>query len=118
MQRERMNVDDQRVVDPFQNNQIEEMDVESYVVDDVDVLFNETDFYTSHLTQQDYEVAQLSNQFDIEVGEEGVIQGKPQKKYDLRPRIGAPKATTSDQNKKSEVPPRPNPSKGTLTKTH
>jgi hypothetical protein len=55
------------------------MDVESDVVDDVVVLFNETDFYTSHLTQQDYEVAQLSNQFDIEVGEEGVIQGQSPK---------------------------------------
>ena len=51
------------------------MDVDSDVVDDVDVLFNETYFYTSHLTQQDYEVAQLSNQFDIEIGEEGVVQG-------------------------------------------
>jgi hypothetical protein len=77
------------------------MDVESDVVDDVVVLFNETDFYTSHLTQQDYEVAQLSNQFDIEVGEEGFIQGQTQKKYDSRPRTRAPKATTFDQNKKS-----------------
>jgi hypothetical protein len=76
------------------------------------------DFYTSHLTQQDYEVAQLSNQFDIEIGEEGVIQGQPQKKYDLRPRTGTPKATTSDQNKRPEVPPKPNPSKGALTKAH
>jgi hypothetical protein len=118
MQRERRNVDDQRVVPPFQNNQIEEMDVDSDVVDDVVVLFNETYFYTSHLTQQDYEVAQLSNQFDIEIGEEGVIQGQPQKKYDLRPRTGTPKATTSDQNKKTEVPPKPNPSKGALAKAH
>jgi hypothetical protein len=75
MQRERMNVDDQRVLHPFQKNQIEEMDEDSDVVDDVTVLFNETKFYTSHLTQQDYEVAQLSNQFDIAIGEEGVIQG-------------------------------------------
>jgi hypothetical protein len=35
------------------------VDVDSEAVDDVDVLFNETDFYTSHLMQQDYEVAQL-----------------------------------------------------------
>jgi hypothetical protein len=118
MQRERRNVDDQRVVPPFQNNQIEEMDVDSEVVDDVDVLFNETYFHTSHLTQQDYEVAQLSNQFDIEIGEEGVIQGQPQKKYDLRPRTGTPKATTSDQNSKTKVPPKSNPSKGALTKAH
>jgi hypothetical protein len=68
MQRERRNDNDQRVVPPFQNNKIEEMDVESDVVDDVVILFNESDFYTSQLTQQDYEVAQLSNQFDIEVG--------------------------------------------------
>jgi hypothetical protein len=61
MKRERRNFDDQRVVPPFQNNQIEEMDVESDVVDDVVVLFNETDFYTSHLTLQEYEVAKLSN---------------------------------------------------------
>ena len=42
MQRERRNVDDQRVVPPFQNNQIEEIDAESDVVDDIVVLFNET----------------------------------------------------------------------------
>jgi hypothetical protein len=60
MQRERRNFDDQRVVPPFQNNQIEEVDVDNDVVDDVDVLFNETYFHTSHLMQQDYEVAQLS----------------------------------------------------------
>jgi hypothetical protein len=34
MQRERRNVDDQRVVPPFQNNQIEEMDANSDVVND------------------------------------------------------------------------------------
>jgi hypothetical protein len=106
------------VVPPFQKNQIKEMNVESDVVDDVVVLFNETDFSTSHLTQQDYEVAQLSNQFDFEVGEEVVIQGHPQKNYDLRPRTGAPKAITSDHNKKPKVPPKKNPSKGTLTKDH
>ena len=44
------------------------MDADSDVVDDTDVLFNETDYYTSHLTQQEYEVAQLSNQFDSEIG--------------------------------------------------
>jgi hypothetical protein len=100
MQRERRNVDDQRVVPPFQDNQIEEIDVDNDVVDDTVVLFNETYYYTSHLTQQEYEVAQLSNQFDNQIEEEGVIQGQPQKKYDLRTRGGAPKATTSDQNKK------------------
>jgi hypothetical protein len=106
------------VVPSFQINHIEEMDVESDVVDVVVVLFNEIDFYISHLTQQYYEVEQLSNQFDIDVGEEGVIQGHPQNKYDLRPRRGAPKSTTSDQNKKIEVPPKPNLSKGTLNKSH
>ena len=94
------------------------MDVDSDVVDDVVVLFNETKFYTKHLTQQDYEVAQLSNQFDIEIGEEGVIQKQSQNKYDLRPITGTPKATTSDHNKKIEVPPKPNPSKGASTKSH
>jgi hypothetical protein len=43
------------------------VDVDSDVVDDVVVLFNETNFYTSHLMQQDYEVAQISNQFNIEI---------------------------------------------------
>ena len=57
IQREISNVDDQRVVPPFQNNQIEEMDVHNDDVDGVVVIFNETDFYTNHLTQQDYEVA-------------------------------------------------------------
>jgi hypothetical protein len=51
MKRERRNVDDQKVVPPFQDNQIEEIDVDNNVVDDiVVVLFNETYFYTSHLT--------------------------------------------------------------------
>jgi hypothetical protein len=94
------------------------MYADSDVVDDAAVLFNETNFYTSHLTHQDYEVTQLSNHFDVEIGEEGVIQGQPQNKYDLRPRTGAPKSTTSDQNKKTEVPHKPNPSKGALDKDH
>jgi hypothetical protein len=65
IQRERRNVDDQRVVPPFQDHRIEEIDVDDDVVDDiVVVLFNESDFYTSHLTQQEYELVQLSNQFD------------------------------------------------------
>jgi hypothetical protein len=59
MQRERRNVDDQRVAPPFQNNQIKDMDVDSDDVDDAAILFNETYFYTNHLTHQDYEVAQL-----------------------------------------------------------
>jgi hypothetical protein len=63
-QRERRNFDDQRVEPPFQDNQIEEIDVDNDVVDDTIVLFNETHYYTSHLTQQEYEVAQLSNLFD------------------------------------------------------
>jgi hypothetical protein len=40
------------------------MDEDSDVVDDTVVIFNEPDYYNSHLTQQEYEVAQLSNQFD------------------------------------------------------
>jgi hypothetical protein len=64
MQRERRNDDDQRVVPPFQKNQIEEIDADSDVMDDIVVLFNETDYYTCHLTQQKYEVAQLSNLLD------------------------------------------------------
>ena len=40
MQRERRNVDDQRVSPPFQDNQIEEIDVDNDVVDDTIVLFN------------------------------------------------------------------------------
>jgi hypothetical protein len=100
MQRERRNVYDQRVVPPFQDNQIEEIDVHNNVIDGTFVvLFNETYFYTIHLTQQEYEVAQMSNHFDNQIGEEGVIQGQSQKKYDLRPREGDPKDTTSDQNK-------------------
>jgi hypothetical protein len=66
--------------------------------------------------QQEYEVTQLSNQFDNQIGEEGVIQGKPQKKYDLRTRVRPPKTTTFDPNKQTEVPPKPNPSKGMPSK--
>jgi hypothetical protein len=52
MQRERRNVDDQRVVPPFQKNQIEEIDADNDVVDDTAVIFNEIDYYTSHLTRK------------------------------------------------------------------
>jgi hypothetical protein len=58
--------------------------------------FNETNYYTSHLTQQEYEVAQLSNQFDDHIGEHGFIEGQPKKKYDLKTRNGASKSTTFD----------------------
>ena len=116
MQRERRNVYDQRVVPPFQNNHIEEMDASSDVVDDTVVLFNETDYYTNHLTQQEYEVAQLSNQFDDQIGEDGVIQSQPKNKYDLRTREGASKATTSDQNKQAGVPTKPSTNKGMSSK--
>jgi hypothetical protein len=34
----------------------------------------------------------------------------------MRPRAGAPKSTSSDQNKKVEIPPKPNPSTGTSSK--
>jgi hypothetical protein len=68
--------------------------------------------------QQYCEVAQLSNKLDIEIGEEGLIQGQPQNKYDLSPRTGTPKSTTSNKNKKVEVPPKPNPSKGALVRAH
>jgi hypothetical protein len=36
----------------------------------------------------------------------------------LRPRKCTPKATTSEKNRKIEVPPKPNPSKGALAKDH
>jgi hypothetical protein len=52
-------------------NKIEEIDIDINVLDDIVVLFNETYYYTSHLTQQEYEVAQLSNQFDNQIEEEG-----------------------------------------------
>ena len=100
----------------FQKHQTEDIDVDNDVVDDTAVLFNEIDYYTSHLTQQEYEVAELSNQFDNQIGEEGVIQRQTQKKYDLRTREGAPKATTSDQNKKHDVLPKPNPRKDMSSK--
>ena len=111
------NVDDQRVVPPFQNNNIKEIDENNYVVGDTIVLFNETNYYTSHLTQQEYEVSQLSNQFDDQIGEEGFIQGQPKKKYDLRTRNGVSKATTSDKGKQVEAPPKTNPNKGMPSKT-
>jgi hypothetical protein len=117
MQRERRNFDDQSLVPPFQNNQIEEMDVESDVMDDIVVLFNEIDYYTSHLKHQEYEVAQFSNQCGDQIGEEGVIQGQPNNKYDLRTRVGAPKSTTSDQTKQVEAPPKPSPNKSMSSKT-
>jgi hypothetical protein len=59
----------------------------------------------------------LSNRFDDQIEEEGVIQGHPKKKYDLRMRAGASKATTSDQFKQVEAPPKPSPNKGMSSKT-
>jgi hypothetical protein len=79
MQRERRNVDDQRVFPPFQNNQIEEMDRDNDVAEYTVGIFNETDYYTSHLTQQEYEVAQLSNQFDDHIGEEELFKVNPRR---------------------------------------
>jgi hypothetical protein len=78
------------------------VDVYSDVVDDVVVLSNENDFNTSHLTQKYYEVEQLSYRFNIYIGEEGVVQGQNQNKYNLMPRTGTPKDTTSNQNRKKK----------------
>jgi hypothetical protein len=50
------------------------MDVENDARDNSVVLFNETDLYHSHLTQQDYGISQLSNQFDDDVKEEEIFQ--------------------------------------------
>jgi hypothetical protein len=46
------------------------MDVDSDDLDDATVLFNETYFHTSHLTQQSYEVAHLLDKCDAEIGED------------------------------------------------
>jgi hypothetical protein len=94
------------------------MDEDNDVVDDVVVLFNETKFHTSHLMQQEYEVGHLSNQLDVDIGEDGFIQFHNQNKYDLKPKTCTPKATTSYQNKKTKVPPKSNPSKGAVAKSH
>jgi hypothetical protein len=59
----------------------------------------------------------LSNQFDDHIGEEGVIQGQPKNKYDMRTRNGGSEATTSDQGKQEKSPPKPNPNKGMPSKT-
>jgi hypothetical protein len=66
------------------------------------VLFNEIDLYPSHLTQQNYEISQLSNQFDDDRKGEDIFQSQPQKKYDLRPRPGGPKTNVPTQNDKSD----------------
>jgi hypothetical protein len=51
MHRERRNVEHQRFVPLFQNNEFEEMDVSNDVGDESAILFNETDLYPSHLTK-------------------------------------------------------------------
>jgi hypothetical protein len=116
MQRERRNVEDQRIVPPFQNNEVEEMEESNDIGDDSAVLFNETDLYPSHLTQQEYEISQLSNMFDDDRKGEEVFQSQPQKKYDLRPRLGGPKKNVPTQNKKSDLPPKQGPNKDTGNK--
>jgi hypothetical protein len=93
------------------------MDVVSDVVDDDVVFFIEIDLYPSHLTQRDYEISQLSIQFDDEVKEEEIFQSQPQKKYDLRPRPEASKETTPSQKKRSDLPLKQGRSKGTSNKT-
>ena len=87
------------------------MDVENDVGDDFVALFNETNIHPSHLTQQDYEISQLSNQFDDDVKEEEIFQSQPQKKNDLMPRPGDPKTNAPIQNKKSDIPPKQGPNK-------
>jgi len=50
MQSQRRNVEYQRIVPHFQNNEVEEMEESNDVGDDFAVLFNEVDLHHSHLT--------------------------------------------------------------------
>jgi hypothetical protein len=104
------------VVPPFQNNQVEEMDESNDIGDDSAILFNETDLYPSHLTQQNYAISQLSNQFDDKRNGEDIFQNQPQKNYNLRPRPRGPKTNVHVHNKKSDLPLKQGRNKDTTNK--
>jgi hypothetical protein len=67
------------------------MDEIEGIGDDSAVFFNETGLYPSHVTQQDYEISQFSNQFDDDGKGEEIFQIRPQRKYNLRHRPRGPK---------------------------
>jgi len=93
------------------------MDESNDIGYDSAILFNETDLYPSHLTQQYYEISQLSNQFDDDGKGEDIFEIHPQKMYDLRHRPRGPKTNVPTQNNKIDLPPKQGPNKDTGKKS-
>jgi ribonuclease HI len=102
--RERRNQEDQKVLPPFQNNAVEEVEEIDDTEEDSTVHLNDTELPPTHLTQQDYEDALILNQFEEEDVEE-ISQKEPKrKKYDLRSRSNGSKVDIPVQTKKTNAP--------------
>jgi hypothetical protein len=102
--REMKNQEDQKVLPPFQNNVVDELEEEDDTEYDPTVHLNDSESSPIHLTQQDYEYALILNQFEEGDANE-VIQKEPKrKKYDLRSRSNTPKVDTLVSTKKASTP--------------
>jgi hypothetical protein len=116
MQRERRNQEDQRVLPPFQNNAVEEVEEIDDTEEDSTIHLHDTELPPTHVTQQEYEDALILNQFEEEDVEE-ISQSEPKrKKYDLRSRASGSKVDTYVQEKKTNAPVKPGSSKETGAK--
>jgi hypothetical protein len=102
--RERKNQDDQKVLPPFQNNAVDEEEDEDDTEDDPAVHLNDSESSPMHVTQQDYEDALISNQFEEGDADEIVQKEPKRKKYNLRSGSNAPKVDTHVSTKKASTP--------------
>jgi hypothetical protein len=102
--RERKNQDDQKVLPPFQNNAVDEEEDEDETEEDPAVHLNDSESSPMHLTQQDYEDALISNQFEEGDADEIVQKEPKRKKYNLRSGSNAPKVDTPVSTKKANTP--------------
>jgi hypothetical protein len=101
---ERRNQEDQKVLRPFQNNAVEEVEEIDDTEEDSIVHLNDTELPPTHLTQHDYEDALILNQFEEEDAEEITQKEPKRKKYDLRSRSNASKVDILVQTKKTNAP--------------
>jgi hypothetical protein len=80
--RERKNQDDQKVLPPFQNNEVDEEEDEDDTEEDPVVHLNDSESFPLHVTQQDYEDALIANQFE-EGDEDEIVQWEPKRKINF-----------------------------------
>jgi hypothetical protein len=73
-----------------------------------------SEIYSSHLTQHDYEYSLVLNQlYENKEEQREFFQNEPKKKYDLRPRAVGVKSNPQTHNKKENVPAKQGPIKDT-----